>query len=105
MGIELRINNTHTLGGESGGCQGESMTTAEITELPFGPEVDRQIAEKVFGVREGKSTTVPPYSTDVAAMWELIREMENKGYRLSTSSTPGHCFSLFYKPTHSTAQA
>lgn len=77
-----------------------------------GPELDQLIAEKVMGMK----TVAPPYSTDIAAAWEVVDAIRYKhgggllelyrngddtwaarfdeDARLTTCDTPAHAICL-----------
>jgi hypothetical protein len=58
----------------------ETLTREQVLDMPAGEEMDRLIAEKVFGdqfdgdtITDGKRCwPIPDYSTNVAAAWQVI---------------------------------
>jgi hypothetical protein len=60
-----------------------------------GPELDAEIVRRVFGgdsfpsqaipgrwvwYRSGALDIVPPYSTDIAAAWQVVEELQRRGW-------------------------
>jgi hypothetical protein len=76
------------------------MTRDEILNMPAGREMDALVAEKVFGrktawfsgpggpvitggtmAKVSTWTPIKPYSTDIAAAWEVVEKMISNGWR------------------------
>lgn len=71
------------------------MTMTDWRTLEAGPELDANVAERVFGwtgcqVQHGRFAGYPPnsgqftfgrpYSTDIAAAWLVVERMRDRGY-------------------------
>lgn len=54
--------------------------------MPAGRELDRLVAEKVFGSTAPHHIMpeydLPPFSTDMGAAWEVVRRMAERGFPL-----------------------
>jgi len=71
------------------------MTREEILRMKASPELDRLVAERVMGWREGQKETLqslkcgigilgekalPRYSTDIAEAWKVVDKMLDGGW-------------------------
>lgn len=57
------------------------MNADEIRNMPAGREMDELIARRVMGIKPPPSSDVwlvLPYSTDIAAAWEVVEKMGDK---------------------------
>lgn len=55
------------------------MTNEDIDKMEAGPELDKLVNEKVFGIQLNEFddiTSIKPYSTDIAAAWEVVEKLK-----------------------------
>ena len=89
------------------------MTRDEILNMPAGREMDDLIARKVFGWQKlefpavpsyqkpGKNKItlalyeLPRYSTDIAAAWEVVEEMQRRNFWALINLYSSYCRVIF----------
>jgi hypothetical protein len=52
---------------------GREEVLREVRNLPAGCEMDREIGERIMGLRPGSNP--PPYSEDITAAWSVVEKM------------------------------
>ena len=59
----------------------------KIDELEAGPELDALVDEKIFGREYIRGYGALPYSTDIAAAWEVVEKLKELDWALEVSVT------------------
>ncbi len=54
-------------------------------EIPAGRELDARVHTRLFNGEAGPEADVPYYSTDLAASFQLVGELQRLGYRVDVS--------------------
>lgn len=61
----------------------QTLTREAVLAMEAGPEMDAWVALKVTGLEECFAG-YPPYSTDIAAAWEVVGKLLDKGWLVNT---------------------
>ena len=85
----------------SGRFQEFRMDREQIMAIEAGPEMDRAIEESVYGWKPITSedhyrADFKPYSTDIAAAWEVVERMRTMNKRLSLLDHGGEYHANFF---------
>lgn len=60
---------------------------------------DRTVAEEVMGRTFGDPEAVPPYSSEIAAAWEVVERLRAKGADVQIAlCSYGHAWAVGFKP-------
>jgi hypothetical protein len=84
-----------------------TLTPEQIDQLEAGRELDALIGERVtywwgkYQTRSDHDLPVPPYSTDIAAAWQVVEQLARQGIALTISTYGIPSFYTTQNDTHS----